>query len=70
MQFPTIRLVIPTRVAAPFDNPDWFFELKHDGFRPLAHVADGRCDLISRKNNACKSLGPLREARVILARFS
>jgi hypothetical protein len=27
-QFPTIRLAIPTRVAAPFDHPDWIFELK------------------------------------------
>jgi ATP-dependent DNA ligase len=38
------------------------FELKHDGFRALAYVADGRSDLISRKNNTYKSFGPLREA--------
>jgi bifunctional non-homologous end joining protein LigD len=61
-QFPTIRLAIPTRVAAPFDHPDWVFELKHDGFRALAQISDGRCDLISRKNNTRKSFGPLREA--------
>lgn len=61
-QFPTIRLAIPTRVAAPFDHRDWVFELKHDGFRALAYIADGRCNLISRKNNTYKSFSLLREA--------
>jgi bifunctional non-homologous end joining protein LigD len=37
-----------TRVARPFDHPDWIFELKHDGFRA---VADGQCRLVSRKSN-------------------
>src|SRR5260370_781642 len=60
--FPTIHLAIPTRVAAPFDHPDWVFELKHDGFRAVAYIADGRCQLVSRKNNVYKSFGPLREA--------
>jgi len=62
MQFPAIRLAAPTRVAAPFDHPDWVFELKHDGFRALSHISDRRCDLISRENNAYKSFGPLRKA--------
>jgi ATP-dependent DNA ligase len=26
--------------AAPFDNPDWIFELKYDGFRALAVTED------------------------------
>jgi bifunctional non-homologous end joining protein LigD len=59
--FPSIRLAAPTRLAAPFDHPDWIFELKHDGFRGLAYIADRRCNLISRKNNAYKSFGPLSE---------
>jgi hypothetical protein len=25
------------RVAKPFDNPDYIFELKHDGFRAIAY---------------------------------
>jgi hypothetical protein len=32
--------VIPTRlrrIPAPFDHPDWIFEPKMDGFRPVAH---------------------------------
>jgi hypothetical protein len=25
----------------PFDDPEFIFELKHDGFRALAYVSDG-----------------------------
>ena len=61
-QFPSIRLAVPTRVATPFDHLDWIFELKMNAFRALAHLSDGRCDLISRKNNTYESFGRLREA--------
>jgi hypothetical protein len=27
---PRIEPINPTRLAAPFDHPDWLFELKHD----------------------------------------
>jgi ATP-dependent DNA ligase len=27
-----------TLVRQPFDHPDFLFELKHDGFRALAHI--------------------------------
>jgi hypothetical protein len=32
---------------AAFDDPDWLFELKHDGFRSLAYVENGRCRRVS-----------------------
>src|SRR5262245_26475420 len=48
-------------IAAPFDDPDWLFEIKHDGFRALAYISDGSCTLFSRKNNQYKSFGALRE---------
>jgi bifunctional non-homologous end joining protein LigD len=52
-----------TRIAAPFDNPDFVFELKHDGFRSLAYIADGRCSLISRrKHYHYKSFDSLKTA--------
>ena len=35
-------------VKEPFDNPDYIFELKHDGFRALAYVENGQCSLVSR----------------------
>jgi bifunctional non-homologous end joining protein LigD len=31
----------------PFDDPDWLFELKLDGYRTLVFVKHGRCRLIS-----------------------
>lgn len=39
------------RHREPFSHPDWFFELKHDGFRALAFVQSGKCRLVSRNGN-------------------
>jgi len=46
----------------PFDSPDWLFELKHDGFRCLAYIADGDCKLVSRHRNVFKTFKPLQDA--------
>ena len=40
-----------TRVAKPFDDSDYIFELKHDGFRAIAYIENGRCELVSRNQN-------------------
>jgi bifunctional non-homologous end joining protein LigD len=40
------------RIPEPFDHPDWLFELKHDGFRALAHVDGHHCRLVSRNVHA------------------
>ncbi|MFY9531971.1 MAG: hypothetical protein WBC04_15225 [Candidatus Acidiferrales bacterium] len=48
--------------SAPFDHPDWIFELKRDGFRSLAYIADGKCQLVSRRRSFYKRFGSLREA--------
>ena len=37
--------------AAPFDDPDWIYELKMDGFRALAVIENGRAQLLSRNGN-------------------
>jgi ATP-dependent DNA ligase len=50
-----------TLVRQPFNDPNFLFELKHDGFRALAHIWDGNCELISRKRNAYKSFQALRD---------
>src|SRR5580698_8359511 len=34
-----------------FDNPDWLFEIKWDGYRAIAFVAGGRVRLMSRTQN-------------------
>jgi bifunctional non-homologous end joining protein LigD len=35
-------------IKKPFDNPDYIFELKHDGFRAVVYLQNGECKLISR----------------------
>src|SRR5947207_14740620 len=39
------------RLHAPFDHPEWLFELKSDGFRGLAYFEAGKLRLVSRKGN-------------------
>jgi bifunctional non-homologous end joining protein LigD len=43
----------PARLAQstePWNDPNWIFELKYDGFRSLAYVDSQRTRLVSRKN--------------------
>src|SRR5439155_17157993 len=35
----------------PFDDPNWIFELKYDGFRALAVIESGRAQLVSRNGH-------------------
>jgi bifunctional non-homologous end joining protein LigD len=51
-----------SRILAPFDNPDFVFELKHDGFRSLAYIADGRCSLASWRTNYYQRFDSLKAA--------
>jgi bifunctional non-homologous end joining protein LigD len=59
-------------IKEPFDNPDYIFELKHDGFRAVVYLQSGECKLISRnlKNLRFESLkaalGKLPVKNVIL----
>ena len=39
------------RLADPFDDPDWLFELKLDGFHAIAHIDGHRCTLTSRNGH-------------------
>src|SRR5690349_7366636 len=49
------------RLHAPFDHPDWIFEVKYDGFRCLAHV--GRAvRFVSRNGNEFRGFNPARAA--------
>jgi bifunctional non-homologous end joining protein LigD len=35
-------------VKEPFDDPDYIFELKHDGFRASVYLQSGECKIVSR----------------------
>jgi bifunctional non-homologous end joining protein LigD len=50
-----------SRKPAPFDHPEWVFELKYDGFRSLAIIHAGRCELISRNGHPFNSFTDLRK---------
>ena len=48
--------------AAPFDDPDWIYELKMDGFRALAIIENGRAQLLSRNGHPFASFSALAES--------
>jgi len=48
--------------AAPFDDTDWIFELKYDGFRALAVIENGRAQLLSRNGYPFASFSSLAES--------
>jgi hypothetical protein len=50
------------RFDKPFEHADWIFEPKLDGFRAIAYIEDGVCQLVSRNRNAFKTFAPLAEA--------
>jgi hypothetical protein len=42
-------------VSDPFDDPDWFYEPKYDGFRALAYIDRKHCQLVSRRGHVFRS---------------
>ena len=48
-------------VGEPFDHPDFFFEVKFDGFRALAHIGGHHCQLVSRNSQILKRWPQLSE---------
>jgi bifunctional non-homologous end joining protein LigD len=47
---------------SPFDDDDWLFELKYDGFRALAVIEHGRAQLLSRNGHPFASFPALAES--------
>ncbi len=48
-----------SRRPEPFDSDDFIFELKIDGFRALAHIENGRGELVSRNGNVFRGFADL-----------
>jgi ATP-dependent DNA ligase len=54
--------MLATLVAAPFDDPDWLFEIKWDGFRVEAIVDNGGIRLWTRgEQDATRYFGKFLE---------
>ena len=47
----TIQPMLATAVERPFDDPNWLFEIKWDGYRAVAFIDDGGVRLVSRNQN-------------------
>ncbi|MHB8109273.1 MAG: non-homologous end-joining DNA ligase [Syntrophorhabdaceae bacterium] len=58
-----VKPMLATLIKEPFDDKDWFFEIKWDGFRAIAELNNGEVSLYSRN---LLSLGdrfpPIRDA--------
>jgi bifunctional non-homologous end joining protein LigD len=59
---PRIQPMRLTRIAKAFDDPDFIFELKHDGFRAVAYIEAGECKLVSRNLKHFKSFDHLKKS--------
>jgi bifunctional non-homologous end joining protein LigD len=46
-----IHPMLATSVAKAFDDPDWLFEIKWDGYRAIAFIENGGVRLVSRNQN-------------------
>jgi bifunctional non-homologous end joining protein LigD len=47
----TIHPMLAESVDEPFDGGEWLFEIKWDGYRAVAFIADGKVRLVSRNQN-------------------
>ncbi len=43
-----VKPMLATLTREPFDDPDWIFEVKWDGYRAIAEIRDGKVSLYSR----------------------
>jgi bifunctional non-homologous end joining protein LigD len=51
MTLPRVQPITPTWRKEPFDDPEWVFDFKYDGFRALCYLEQSRCRFISRDGN-------------------
>ena len=46
-----IHPMLATSVDNPFDDPEWLYEIKWDGYRAIAFISKGKVRLVSRNQN-------------------
>jgi bifunctional non-homologous end joining protein LigD len=65
----SVRMLIPDPMTLilqpkPFDDAEWIYEIKHDGFRALAVIENGRCRFFSKNKHRLTGFRDLGEALV------
>jgi bifunctional non-homologous end joining protein LigD len=58
---PRVPPIIPTARPAPFNDRNWLFEPKYDGFRGLLYLTRDSCTLYSKRGNAMTRFRDLAE---------
>ncbi|MDB5023979.1 MAG: ligase [Mucilaginibacter sp.] len=57
-----IKPMLATLVDEPFDDPDWIYEVKWDGYRAISYINNGSVNILSRNNKSFNDkYYPLRE---------
>ena len=46
-----IHPMLASIIEKPFDDPDWLFEIKWDGYRAIVFIENGKVRLVSRNQN-------------------
>ncbi len=46
-----VHPMLATSIERPFDDPEWLFEIKWDGYRAVSFLQDGKVRLVSRNQN-------------------
>lgn len=54
----TIHPMLATLVESPFDDEQWLFEIKWDGYRAIGYLREGKAELASRNQNSMTSEFP------------
>jgi bifunctional non-homologous end joining protein LigD len=70
---PDLRPMLATLTDGPFDDPDWVFETKWDGFRAIAVAGPGHVRLYSRRGHdvsdkyptICEALAAIKHEAVL-----
>lgn len=57
-----LRPMLATLVDEPFDDPEWIYEVKWDGYRTVAYLDKGTVELRSRNNNSFEKFYPVHDA--------
>ncbi|MEP7106472.1 MAG: DNA ligase D [Ferruginibacter sp.] len=47
-----IKPMLSTLVDQPFEDPEWLFEVKWDGYRALSFINNGKVEILSRNNKS------------------